>query len=576
VAARDLAEELGQLALVLEQAAATIDKLRCGFRRYLELWQSNRDRVVGWARPEITGYHHAVAATWQTSVDQLGESGRRLLERLAFLAPDPVPMFLLEVGIPELKAEDQLEALIDLAAVSLATREIENDRFVVHRLVQEATRGSLNAVVTRQRVIEALSWVNAAFEDDPADVRSWARLDPLAGHARSAVQWADREGIAQPTALLMNQLGVLLYSKSLHAQAEPLYRRALAIDETRLGLDHPDVARDLNNLAELLRATNRLAEAEPLLRRALAIDEVKFGPDHPHVAIHLNNLAQLLQATNRLREAEQQFRRALAIDEVKSGPDHPNVARALSSLAELLRSTNRLTEAEPMMRRALAIAEARFGPKHPEVAIRLNNLALLLRMTNRLTEAEPLMRRALAIDETCFGPDHSNIAVHLNNLARLLHATNRLGEAEPLYRRAVAIDEARLGLDHPTVATLLNNLALLLKASGRLAEAEPLYRRALAIDEASFGPYHPDVAIRLNNLAGLLRATNRLAESEPLMRRVLVTFVKSERKTGHPHPDRDGAIANYAGLLAEMGKSETEVEAAIAALTGEGGERDLH
>jgi hypothetical protein len=41
----------------------------------------------------------------------------------------------------------------------------------------------------------------------------------------------------------------------------------------------------------LLQATNRLAEAEPLMRRALEIDEKSYGPDHPNVAIRLNNLA---------------------------------------------------------------------------------------------------------------------------------------------------------------------------------------------------------------------------------------------------------------------------------------------
>ena len=80
---------------------------------------------------------------------------------------------------------------------------------------------------------------------------------------------------------------------------------------------------DLNNLAQLLQATNRLAEAEPLMRRALAIDEQSFGPDHPNVASGLNNLAQLLQATNRLAEAEPLMRRALAIDEKSYGPEHP-------------------------------------------------------------------------------------------------------------------------------------------------------------------------------------------------------------------------------------------------------------
>ena len=58
-------------------------------------------------------------------------------------------------------------------------------------------------------------------------------------------------------------------------------RRALAIDETSCGPDHPDVAIDLNNLAQLLQATNRLAEAEPLMRRALAIDETELGPTIP-------------------------------------------------------------------------------------------------------------------------------------------------------------------------------------------------------------------------------------------------------------------------------------------------------
>ena len=265
-AARELADELGRLALALEQATATIDKLRCGFRRYLEIWQSNRDKVVGWARPEITSYHHAVAATWQTSVDQLTEAGRNLLERFAFLAPDPMPMFLLDVAALGAETEDY-DALADLTAVSLVTRDAEGEHFAVHRLVQDVTRRSLDANLSRQRVTEALGWVNAAFVGDPQDIRTWARLDALAQHALSLTQSADAAGIIEPTAPLMNRLGRLFAAKSLHAQAEPLYRRALAIAESSFGTGHPNVATALNNLAELLRMTNRLPEAEPLTAR---------------------------------------------------------------------------------------------------------------------------------------------------------------------------------------------------------------------------------------------------------------------------------------------------------------------
>src|SRR5215207_3084093 len=82
----------------------------------------------------------------------------------------------------------------------------------------------------------------------------------------------------------------LLQSINRHADAEPLYRRALEINEKSLGPDHPNVA--LNNLAQLLQEANRHAEAEPLMRRAVAIGEKSFGPDHPDVAHGLHNLAQ--------------------------------------------------------------------------------------------------------------------------------------------------------------------------------------------------------------------------------------------------------------------------------------------
>ena len=41
------------------------------------------------------------------------------------------------------------------------------------------------------------------------------------------------------------------------------------------------MAENLNNLARLLQETNRLGEAEPLYRRALALVEANLGPDHP-------------------------------------------------------------------------------------------------------------------------------------------------------------------------------------------------------------------------------------------------------------------------------------------------------
>jgi tetratricopeptide (TPR) repeat protein len=188
---------------------------------------------------------------------------------------------------------------------------------------------------------------------------------------------------------------------------------------------------------------NRLSEAEPLYRRALAIDERSYGPDHPKVAIRLDNLAQLLQATNRLVEAEPLMRRALATFERSPGPDHPDFAINLYSLARLLQATNRLVEAEPLYRRALAIFERSYAPDHPYVGVDLGSLATVLQGTNRLSEAELLYRRAVRIFaqfQRSYGHEHPHVRRVTENYRKLL-ALLKLAEPEIAARIKAATEE---------------------------------------------------------------------------------------------------------------------------------------
>ena len=101
--ARELAHELGGLALGLEQAGAYIatpaHRLRalsrsCGAR--------SREKVLDWFDPDLDELRprRGLAATWATSVDRLSPESRRLLDRLAMLAPDPIPDSLLDVAVP--------------------------------------------------------------------------------------------------------------------------------------------------------------------------------------------------------------------------------------------------------------------------------------------------------------------------------------------------------------------------------------------------------------------------------------------------------------------------------------------
>ncbi len=192
---------------------------------------------------------------------RLTPESRRLLDRLAFLAPDPIPDPLLDVAVAgEAASAGATSVRAGLYAYSLITRATQEGGgapgFIVHRLVQDFARRAMSGERRPQALREALEWVNAAFVGYPDDVRNWPALDPLAPHALAVARHADAAGIAEPTARLFDQLGALLFAKADYAEAEPLMRRALAIDEQSYGPDHPNVAIRLNNLAQLLQATN--------------------------------------------------------------------------------------------------------------------------------------------------------------------------------------------------------------------------------------------------------------------------------------------------------------------------------
>ena len=65
--------------------------------------------------------------------------------------------------------------------------------------------------------------------------------------------------------------------------------------ERHFGPDHVETARALTNLARVAVIRREMDEAEPLLRRALAIQERALGVDHPDTARTLAVLGGYLQ-----------------------------------------------------------------------------------------------------------------------------------------------------------------------------------------------------------------------------------------------------------------------------------------
>ena len=257
--AQALAEALDGLALALEQAGAYISHVRCSLAEYLERWRKQDERVLKWFDQRQMKYPKSVAVTWETTWSQLSPASRGLLEILSWYAPDPIPEWVLTseasrpIAVKALGNADVDLALADLEKYSMLKRQPRGGEWglLVHRLVQEITHYSLLKwqvrggewgllvhrlvqKITRwrlprrgcYRLEQALRLADAVAVGDSWDVRSWPVWDALAPHVRVLVAHADEAGMAEPTARLMNDLGLHSRSKALFAEAEPLLRRA--------------------------------------------------------------------------------------------------------------------------------------------------------------------------------------------------------------------------------------------------------------------------------------------------------------------------------------------------------------
>ena len=113
-----LARDLGGLALALEQAGAYVAERTVSFSEYRRRWESRKEEVLAWHDKRLMNYPSSVAVTWQTTIEELSQSERKLLNILAWLAPEPIPLSLLEGNIVD--GADARDALAGLASWSLA------------------------------------------------------------------------------------------------------------------------------------------------------------------------------------------------------------------------------------------------------------------------------------------------------------------------------------------------------------------------------------------------------------------------------------------------------------------------
>lgn len=323
------------------------------------------------------------------------------------------------------------------------------------------------------------------------------------------------------------------------ADAERVYKRAIAITEHSYGPKNVKIVQPLTKLIELLMIQQRYTDAEPLCWRMVEINQTAYGAEHLEVARAFQRLARVMDAQSRYPEAEQFLLSTIRIFEKQLGMDSEELKAALRHLsafwkrrtkqAEHKRLGELLMDAELLSSDDLTTALQQAHKSNTPVGQTMVNLKMITHEVLRAgLQAQLLVQdgvvpvavavKALAVvgrkavefdaalDEIGWSPDPTSTG----DLGNLLDTTDELMAAEKVF-----------GPSHPSVAAILIKLGEQYAYGQKFAYAESSYKRALGILRQCWGQNSVELATCMFKLANLYFAQKRLTESESLHWQVL-------------------------------------------------------
>jgi tetratricopeptide (TPR) repeat protein len=514
-----LAEQLGDLPLALEQAAAYMEETQTEPDAYLQLFRDRAAELLKRGSP--TSYDERVATTWEISLRRIQATvpaAEGLLCLFAFLAADDIPYDLATAhpeAVPEslrtaatdpLAYRDAVGALAQYSLVSIRHGTAGRPGTIsLHRLVQAVVRNRLEPAQQASWAGAAVRVVDAALPPVSDDAHTWPVWQRLLPHALVAGEHArELHAERERAANVLDSVAGYLRERGELKQARTAFEHVLDIDQATYGAKHHTVAIDRNNLGAVIQALGDLDEARWQLEQGLAIAIQTCGLEHRIVATIRNTLGRVLQNLGDWEGAREQLEQALAITEAVYGPEHPTVGAVRNTLGGVLQDLGDLDESRRQLERALAIFEAAHGPEHPTVGAVRGNLGRVLEDLGDWDGAREQLERALAIDKQFYAHDHLSLAIDHNNLGCLFLDMGHLDDAHSELLRAIEIDEAAYGRHHPALGVRRNNLGAVLHRLGDLPAAVAEYEKAFEVVKATYGPWHPSLAVISTNLAAVL------------------------------------------------------------------------
>lgn len=224
--------------------------------------------------------------------------------------------------------------------------------------------------------------------------------------------------------------------------------------EKSRGLEDPSLLKHFDLLAVIYGETNRHADAEPLWRRALEIRRKNLGPDHPEAIGSGDKLARCLMAQGKFADAEPLLKKSLTHREGYWGAEAPEIMTSLNAMSEFFLMQKKYAEAEPFASRAVRIGRAKTGLMPPSYADSMRHLGAVHMGLDKPEDAIPLYDNAVKLkvrqlpDAPHIPPKPGQIS-HLDfsdlckDYAAVLRKAGKEKEAKEIEAKAAAVLKPR-------------------------------------------------------------------------------------------------------------------------------------
>ena len=598
--ADELANELGDLPLALEQAGALQAETGMSVDEYLRLLRDQVSAIM--SEGKSPDYPLSMTAAWKLSVStleqQLGEAVA-LLRCCAFFGPEPIPRDLFPRGAQALTSPlGQL--LADPIRLARAVRELgrfalvrlDGRTIVIHRLVQALLRDDLSQEEQASYRQQAHLILAGGAPKRPDDNREWPRYAELIAHASSVSTQLERSGEPKVRAFAIDVMRYLYNSGDLDAAREfadrfikqweddtdprdtlllrakrhqgnvlralGQYEAAYALDEETLRLAREALGdRDrlslgaTNSFGADLRARGDFAAALLLDTESWERHKDVLGPDNPRTLRVANNLAvdyglnsrypesrDLHRETYRLRSETPSMLGVEAEDNVSA----PEVLSSWSGLARALRLCGSFGEARDVGQDAYDYGVTELGPEHPRTLECGIDLSIALRrIPSAYDDALELARLLFERSHGRFGSTHPLTLAATVSLTNIQRTSGQVEEALELTLAAVENYRQIYGDNHPYYHGCVGNLAMLYRVNDDPEAARSNNERALAGLEARLGRDHHYTLTVAVNLASDLAVLDQARQARELGDD---TLARLRRVLGEDHPLTLGCAAN--------------------------------